>query len=172
MIHSCICSSQDYCNIFCRLELETRPDWENFHANSLVTRRANPLSHRVNNCLETFLYKAYCYFASIFSCVGCLFCPEQRVGLVDYPSTTAPETGTLTVTTKCVENAVESSPSLSVTCDSSGNWGNETPRCQCREGHTKENQNGIEICSGMYIYSFNCGTNFHQVIPSSCSYLL
>ena len=72
------------------------------------------------------------------------------MGLVDYPSTTAPETGTLTVTTQCVENAVESSPSLSVTCDSSGNWGNETPRCQCREGHTRVNQSGIEICLGTY----------------------
>ena len=61
------------------------------------------------------------------------------MGLVHYPSTVAPHQGTVTVTTECVENAVPTSQSLSVTCDSSGVWGSENPQCACVHGMIDEN---------------------------------
>jgi hypothetical protein len=71
----------------------------------------------------------------------CLLCPEQTVGLVYYPATGAPESGTINVVTECVKNAEQTSNSMTVTCDSTGSWGNENPQCQCREGTMSVTEN-------------------------------
>ena len=68
------------------------------------------------------------------------------MGLVIYPDTSAPEGNPRTVATHCVENAV-SVTSLDVTCDSSGNWGNENPQCNCKEGFTPSPDN--QKCLGI-----------------------
>ena len=73
-------------------------------------------------------------------CTECVLCPEQQVGLVKYPVTSAPEGSPITIAAQCVENAV-SVTSLDVTCDSSGNWSNETPQCNCTEGFTPSPDN-------------------------------
>ena len=72
------------------------------------------------------------------------------MGLVHYPSTDAPEQGSVTVTTECVENAVPTSQSLSVTCNSSGVWGSENPQCECMyaelDANTCEGNSYLAIC--------------------------
>lgn len=77
---------------------------------------------------------------------GCTLCPEQTVGLVQYPATPSPEDGSITVMAECVANAVVLSHNLSVTCNSVGDWGNENPQCKCVESQIDEN-----TCSGMDI---------------------
>ena len=74
------------------------------------------------------------------------------MGLVKYPVTGAPQTGTINVVTECVPNAEQTSASLMVTCDSNGSWGNENPQCQCREGTVMVN----DECTGRYIYAYAC----------------
>ena len=66
------------------------------------------------------------------------------MGLVHYPAIAAPETGTIDVTTQCVENAEQTSSSLTVTCDSSGEWSTDDPPL-CQENL---NQIGDDICRG------------------------
>ena len=76
-------------------------------------------------------------------------CPARAEGLVRYPATLAPVSGTQSVTTQCVENAHRTSSSLSVTCSSTGSWGNQTPRCQCDTGYEEiTDQSGNRICQG------------------------
>ena len=68
------------------------------------------------------------------------------MGLVYYPATGAPESGTINVVTECVKSAKQTSTSMTVTCDSTGSWGDENPQCQCREGTMSVNDNE---CTGM-----------------------
>ena len=59
----------------------------------------------------------------IFAGVPPTTCSERSVGLVRYPTTLAPASGSVTVTTQCADNAhIRSGPSLSVRCTSSGSW--------------------------------------------------
>ena len=89
---------------------------------------------------------------------GCLVCPEQTVGQVRYPATAAPADGSVvTVTTQCVENAEQSSPSLSVTCTSSGEWGSENPECKCVDDYTLDIETGE--CIGRKLKS-----TLHEII--------
>ena len=76
-------------------------------------------------------------------------CQVQTIGLVHYPTTLAPASGTVSVTTQCADNAHRTSSSLSVTCSSSGIWGGQTPQCQCDSGYEIANQNGRQICRGI-----------------------
>ena len=48
------------------------------------------------------------------------FCEVQSVGLVHYPKTLAPDSGSTIVTAQCADNARRVSSSLSVTCSSTG----------------------------------------------------
>ena len=75
-------------------------------------------------------------------------CEAKTVGLVRYPHTQAPTSGTQSVATQCADNAHRTSSSLSVSCDSSGNWGSQTPRCQCDSGYRTVTVNGRQICQG------------------------
>ena len=77
-------------------------------------------------------------------------CGAKTVGLVRYPNTQAPTSGTQSVTTQCADNAHRTSSTLDVTCDSSGNWGSQTPRCQCNSGYRTATVNGRQICQGEF----------------------
>ena len=81
------------------------------------------------------------------------------MGLVHYPTTLAPASGTLSVTTQCADNAHRTSSSLTVTCSSSGIWGGQTPQCQCDSGYQTATENGRQICRG--IHYCRCGTCVH-----------
>ena len=91
--------------------------------------------------------------------VGCALCEEQKVGLVMYPATAAPqEAGSVTtVTTRCVENAVQSSDSLDVTCSSGGVWGSasEQPQCRCIDNYIHNNNTGT--CTGKQTHKLKYG---------------
>ena len=50
-------------------------------------------------------------------------CEAKGEGLVRYPTSLAPVSGSVTVTTQCVDNAqTTDSNTLKVMCDSHGNW--------------------------------------------------
>ena len=76
------------------------------------------------------------------------------MGLVRYPNTLAPASGTQPVTTQCADNAHRTSSTLDVTCDSSGNWGSQSPQCQCDPGYQTITEDGRQLCQGIYISSF------------------
>ena len=58
------------------------------------------------------------------------------MGLVRYPTTLAPASGSVTVTTQCADNAhVKNGFSLIVTCTSTGSWSGTTPQCECDTGY-------------------------------------
>ena len=75
-------------------------------------------------------------------------CEARTVGLVHYPTTLAPASGTQSVITQCADNAHRTSSSLSVICNSSGIWGGQTPQCQCDSGYQTATENGKQICHG------------------------
>ena len=69
------------------------------------------------------------------------------MGLVRYPATTAPNSGSQTVTAQCADNARRVSSSLSVTCSSTGSWSG-SPRCQCNAGYQTATIEGRQVCLG------------------------
>ena len=74
-------------------------------------------------------------------------CPAQSVGLVHYPATPAPNSGSTTVTAQCADNARRVSSSLSVTCSSTGSWSG-SPRCLCNAGYQTATIDGRQVCLG------------------------
>ena len=70
-------------------------------------------------------------------------CPSRQEGLVLYPETPAPVSGSVNINIKCVDNAV--SNSTQVTCHSNGTWGPENPVCKCRAGY-EERQGECVLC--------------------------
>ena len=75
-------------------------------------------------------------------------CEGKTVGLVHYPTTITPASGSVTVTTQCADNAHRTSSSLSVSCTSSGSWSGTTPQCQCDTGYRAATVSGRQICKG------------------------
>ena len=75
------------------------------------------------------------------------FCEAQSVGLVRYPKTLAPNSGSTTVIAECVDNARRVSSSLSVTCSSTGSWSGSS-RCQCNSGYQTATIDEKQICQG------------------------
>ena len=76
-------------------------------------------------------------------------CRAQAVGLVRYPVTQAPASGTVSVTIQCVPNAQRSSSSLIVSCGSDGYWGSEHPTCECNLGYqSATNGDDNQVCNG------------------------
>ena len=69
------------------------------------------------------------------------------IGLVHYPTTTAPVTGSVAVTTQCADNAHIYSPS-NVTCTSNGSWSGQIPQCECDSNYYEAKVGGRQICLG------------------------
>ena len=86
-------------------------------------------------------------------------CSAQSVGLVRYPTTLAPASGSVTVTTQCADNAhVRSGFSLSVRCTSSGSWSG-TPVCECDTGYLPVTvSTGRQVCQ--------CDSKYTSVTPN------
>ena len=85
-------------------------------------------------------------YYGLHTAVPTRLCEARTVGLVRYPTTLAPASGTLSVTTQCADNAHRTSLSLSVTCSSSGVWGGQTPQCQCDSGYQTATEDGRQLC--------------------------
>ena len=92
-------------------------------------------------------------------------CPARSVGLVRYPTTLAPASGSVTVTTQCADNA--HGFSLSVRCTSTGSWTGTTPQCECDTGYRV---NGGQLCEGkqraLAMFSSTC-TLFQQLFQAA-----
>ena len=80
-------------------------------------------------------------------------CEAKSEGLVHYPTTLAPVSGSVTVTTECADNAHITRTSLNVLCSSSGDWSGD-PQCQCDTGYHSATVNGRQICRGLYFTYF------------------
>ena len=110
----------------------------------------------------------------IFAGVPPTTCSERSVGLVRYPTTLAPASGSVTVTTQCADNAhVRSGSSLSVRCTSSGSWSG-TPVCECDAGYQAATVSGRQICRSKPCFiifgkSRNNFSIFAGVPPTTCS---
>ena len=108
---------------------------------------------------HTTVLKKYTY---VFS-TALRRCPAKSEGLVHYPSTQAPVSGSDAVTTQCADNAhVSRGSSLSsVVCMSNGSWSGRIPQCDCDNGYYEINtEHGRTICSGL----------FNSFKPSICSF--
>ena len=95
-----------------------------------------------------FMLKLVLVFALLPTAVA--VCSAQRVGLVDYPTTSAPASGSVTVTTQCSDNAQRTSSSLNAFCTSTGSWSGN-PRCACNSGYQIATVSGRQICQGKCI---------------------
>ena len=96
-------------------------------------------------CIQSF----YNITFPIATCPDCDVCPAQSVGLVRYPKTLAPDSGSQTVTTQCADNASPTT-GLSVICHSDGTWSSSnTPKCLCNTGYKAISDNGREFCQGV-----------------------
>ena len=63
-------------------------------------------------------------------------CAGRSVGLVCYPTTLAPVSGTVTVDAHCADNAhLRSGSSLSIMCVYCGSWFGLIPACECNAGY-------------------------------------
>ena len=79
---------------------------------------------------------------------GNIICEAKSEGLVRYPTTLPPVSGSVTVTTQCADNAHKTSSSLTALCTSSGSWSGATPQCQCDTGYREVTVSGRLICQG------------------------
>ena len=102
-------------------------------------------------------------------------------GLVVYPTTLASDSGSVTATARCADNAhVSAGSSLSVSCDSDGTWSAENAVCECDEGYeVVKNENGGEVCQGWSLQSqcvcvcvcvcvWVCGGGLHVCVCVYC----
>ena len=81
-------------------------------------------------------------------------CQAKSVGLVHYPTTLAPVSGSKSVTTECADNAhIKSGFSLRVICHFNGNWSGVTPQCECNDGYRPATDNRKLFCEGRFILS-------------------
>ena len=75
-------------------------------------------------------------------------CPSRQEGLVLYPETPAPESGSVNVQLTCVDNAyIPESESDTVICYYNGTWSTEVTVCECNVGYENMGTN----CSGKSI---------------------
>ena len=85
----------------------------------------------------------------IHAAIERVMCNATSEGLVRYPNSLAPISGSDTVTAHCADNAHLTSSSLSVTCTPDGSWSGQIPLCECDDGHHVATvEDGREICRG------------------------
>ena len=97
----------------------------------------------------------YVAIRDVGTCVGIsrlrvyrYICPSRQVGLILYPETPAPVSGSVNVQFTCVDNAyIPKSESDTVTCYHNGTWSTEVPVCECNVGYENTGTN----CDGKYI---------------------
>ena len=78
-------------------------------------------------------------------------CKSMQTGLVLYPETPAPVSGSSNIDITCVDNA-DICGSPEVTCGSDGMWGSQSPRCECRGGYEDPGR----VCSRkILLYNYN-----------------
>ena len=85
----------------------------------------------------------YVAIQDVGTCVGILrlrvyryICPSRQEGLVLYPETPAPVSGSVNVQFTCVDNAyIPESVSDIVTCYHNGTWSTDIPVCECNVGY-------------------------------------
>ena len=79
-------------------------------------------------------------------------CTAKSKGLVRYPTTLAPASGSVAVTAHCADNAiVTNSTSLHVRCGANGNWTGVAPVCHCHDGYREITRNGTKYCQGQQL---------------------
>ena len=61
-------------------------------------------------------------------------CPGEPVNFVVRPETIAPTVGSLNVNASCVDNSSPVGDDFSLTCLESGNWVDDSTRCECDTG--------------------------------------
>ncbi len=76
-------------------------------------------------------------------------CPGETVNWVVRPETIAPTVGSLIVNASCVDNSSPVGDDISLTCLESGNWVDDSTRCECNTGFVPS-MNG-ENCLCKYI---------------------
>ena len=89
-------------------------------------------------------------------------CPSQQSndGLGLLPATQAPDTGSVSVTPRCVENSDLSLMSAKgVQCTSDGTWVNDETLCVCNRGYY--NDNGV--CRGNTTIYIHCNSSHYHV---------
>ena len=105
----------------------------------------------------------YVAIRDVGTCVGIsrlrvyrYICPSQQKGLVLYPETPAPVSGSLNVQFTCVDNA--ESESDTVTCYHNGTWSAEVPVCECNVGYenTGTNCGGKSISITKFLHYYCC----------------
>ena len=81
-------------------------------------------------------------------------CAARQVGLVLYPRTAAPVSGSVNVDTTCAPNS-ERTTSLRVTCNSDGLWEGSDPVCICKPGYwLQRDRDGNQACSREYMSAY------------------
>ena len=64
-----------------------------------------------------------------------------------FPTTRAPISESLPVTTQCADNAnVSGDTSLQVTCGYDGTWSSPAPQCQCSKGYKLVSVGDRQLC--------------------------
>ena len=77
-------------------------------------------------------------------------CAPFQDGLVVYPDSPAPVTGSAPVAVSCVSNGAVSSQSPNALCSSTGQWVSQTPTCGCSPGY-EINLNSRDRCDSEFI---------------------
>ena len=79
-------------------------------------------------------------------------CPSRQGGLVLYPETPAPVSGSVNVQFTCVDNAhISETESDTVTCHSNATWSTDIPPCECNLGYENKTENDVPKCFGKFI---------------------
>ena len=79
----------------------------------------------VGTCVEISRLRVYHYI-----------CPSRQEGLVLYPETPTPVSGSVNVQFTCVDNAyILESENDTITCYNNGTWSTDIPVCECNVGY-------------------------------------